>query len=163
MFEEVNHVIEQQPNNERVQARINHIVNSSAEGYPINTFRKACKMSQSILENNFIEVCDTLLISNFERIGIEFDNTYWKNNRGYLLSNPKWHSSPFPYTSYALYLRVAFMIYLKENSNNQKIISKTSSRDFEYLYYTYFSNVLFVSMDKQHQTYITESEILKTS
>lgn len=161
-FEKVVSAIEQQPDKERVCAAIIQMSKECAKIYPINTFEKAYKMSQSILESNFIEVCDTLLISGFERIGMEFDNTYWRKNRNNLLSNPKSYSSYFPYTSYALHLHIAFTIYQKENSNNQKIISKTSSRDFEYLYYTYFSNVLFVSMDKQHQTYIEESEILKS-
>ena len=162
VFEKVIPIIEQQPDKEKIRAAINKVITKSAEQYPIDTFKKACKMSQSILEDNFIEVCDTLLISEFERTGIEFDNTYWKKNRDNLLSNPKSYSSYFPYTSYTLYLHVAFTTYQKENSHNQKIVSTTSSRDFEYLYYTYFSNVLFVSMDKQHQIYIEESEILKS-
>ena len=162
LFEKVIPFIERQPNKEKVREAINTIISKTAEQYPIDNFRKACKMSQSILEDHFVDVCDTLLISEFERMGIEFDNKHWKKNRDNLLSNPKRCSSYFPYTSYSLYLHVAFTIYQKENSQNQKIVSKTSSRDFEYLYYTYFSNILFVSMDKQHQIYIEESEILKS-
>ena len=182
-FEKLIPVIEQQPNKNIARAAIEGVLSQCAEQYPINTFKKACKMSKSILKNNFIDVCNVMLISEFERVKtkmekeiteseraateskremLEFDNTHWNNNRDYLLSNPKSYSSCFPYTSYALYLEIAFIIYQKENSRNSKIRSKVSLRDFEYLFYTYFSNVLFVSMDKQHQTYIEDSEILKS-
>ena len=162
VFEELIPVIEQQPDKNKARTAIEGILGQCSEQYPINTFKKAYKMSQSILQNSFIDVCNLILISEFERIGIEFDNTHWNNNRDYLLSNPKSYSSRFPYTSYTLHLEVAFTIYRIENSHNRKIKSRVSLRDFEYLYYTYFPNVLFVSMDKQHQIYIKESEILKS-
>lgn len=162
VFEELIPLIEQQPNKNKARTAIEGILDQCREQYPINTFKKAYKMSQSILRNDFINVSNLMLISEFERMGIEFDKTHWNNNRDYLLSNPKSHSSRFPYTSYTLHLKIAFIIYQTENSHNCKIKSRVSSRDFEYLYDTYFSNVLFVSMDKQHQTYINESEILKS-
>ena len=162
VFEELIPVIEHQPDKNKARTAIEGISEQCGEQYPINTFKKAYKMSQSILRNDFIDVCKVMLISEFERMGIEFDNTYWKNNRDDLLSNPKSYSSRFPYTSYTLHLEIAFIIYQKENSRNSKIRSRVSLRDFEYLFYTYFPNVLFVSMDKQHKTYITESEILKS-
>ncbi len=155
-------LLEQHSNRNKAREVIEGILDKCCKQYPINTFKKAYKMSQFILEDRFIEVCNLTLISEFERMGIEFDKTYWNNNRDYLLSNPKSYSSRFPYTSYTLHLDIAFTIYRTENSHNQKIISRVSLRDFEYLYYTYFSNVLFVSMDKQHRTYIEESEILKS-
>ncbi len=175
-FEELVAVIDQQPNKKIARTALEGVFDQCRERYPINTFKKACKMSQSILEDNFIDVCNLMLISEFERVRteseregteskremLEFDNRHWENNRDYLLSNPKSYSSRFPYTSYALYLEIAFIIYQKENSRNSKIRSKVSLRDFEYLFYTYFSNVLFVSMDKLHETYINESEILKS-
>ncbi len=176
-FEKLIPVIEQQPNKNIARAAIEGVLSQCAEQYPINTFKKACKMSQSILRDNFIDVCNLMLISEFERVRteleekeiteseremLEFDNRHWENNQDYLLSNPKSYSSRFPYTSYTLYLEIAFIIYQKENSHNSKIRSKVSLRDFEYLFYTYFPNVLFVSMDKLHKTYINESEILKS-
>ena len=190
LLEKLIPIIEQQPNKNRNRIALENMLNQSKEKYPINTFKKACIMAKSILRDNFVEVCNVMLISEFERVRIkfekektepqkemaeferkilegvietsEFDNTHWKNNRDYLLSNPKAYSTRFPYTSYTLYLLIAFIIYQKENSHNDKIKSRTTLRDFEYLFYTYFRNVLFVSMDKQHKTYIEESGILKS-
>ena len=42
------------------------------------------------------------------------------------------------------------------------ISAKIGVRDFEYLYYLYFPNVLFVSADAQQKKYITEAGILKS-
>lgn len=190
LFEELIPIIESQPYKNTTRIGFENILDQCKEQYPINTFKKACIMSRSILKDNFVEVCNVMLISEFERVRIKFeremaepekemtefekeiaegvieasvfDDTYWKNSRDYLLSNPKAHSTRFPYTSYTLYLFIAFIIYQKENSHNSKIKSRTSLRDFEYLFYTYFSNVLFVSMDADHKTYIEESEILKS-
>ena len=190
LFEELIPIIESLPDKNTTRIGFENILDQCKEQYPINTFKKACIMSRSILKDNFVGVCRDLLISEFERVRVkyeaekadpqkemtefernilegvietsEFDNTHWEKSRDYLLSNPNAHYTRFPYTSYTLYLFIALIIYQKENSHNSKIKSRTSLRDFEYLFYTYFSNVLFVSMDEDHKTYIEESEILKS-
>lgn len=190
LFQGLIPIIESQPYKNRARTGFENILNQCKEKYPINTFKKACMMSRSILRNNFVEMCRKLLISEFERVrkkcekemaepqkemtefdrdiseglieALVFDDTHWEKNRDSLLSNPNAHETRFPYTSYALYLFIAFIIYQKENSHNSKIKSRASLRDFEYLFYTYFGNVLFVSMDESQKTYIEESEILKS-
>ena len=121
VFKELIPVIEQQPNKNKPETAIEGILGQCSEQYPINTFKKAYKMSQSILQNSFIDVCNLILISEFERIGIEFITHIGIITGTIYYQIPNHISSRFPYTSYTLHLEVAFTIYRIENSHNRKI------------------------------------------
>ena len=85
------------------------------------------------------------------------NRTHWNNNRDKLTDSHIRDS--FSYTWYVLCHYLAFHIYQNENAYNAKI----GSRDFEYLYYLYFRNVLFVSADAQHKEYVTGAGMLKSN
>ena len=123
--------------------------------YPINTFKKAFAFSALMLETDFVGICDRVFIPMLEE-HLEFDRTHWNNAQDRLTDSRIPES--FPYTRYALYHYLAFHVYQMENSYNARI----GSRDFEYLYYLYFRNVLFVSADAQHEKYITGARVLKS-
>ena len=108
-----------------------------------------------MLEKDFAGICDRVFIPMLEK-HISLNRTHWDKNRDKLTLSKI--SSVFPYTRYALYHYLAFRIYQNENTYNKKI----GSRDFEYLYYLYFPNVLFVSADAQHEKYITGAGLIKS-
>ena len=126
-----------------------------AKIYPINNFQKAFEFSQSMLKDNFIEICNDIFIPILEE-HFGLNRTHWDNTKNKLTRSPV--SDIFPYTWYALYHYLAFRIYQNENTHNEKI----GSRDFEYLYYLYFRNVLFVSADAQHKEYVTGAGLFKS-
>ena len=148
--------IAEMPTTDRNRARraIENGMSEYAKMYPINNFEKAFAWSKSMLEDNFFGICNDIFIPMLEE-HLEFDRTRWNNTR-----DQPTHSSirdSFPYTWYALYHYIAFHVYQNENTHTPKI----GSRDFEYLYYLYFRNVLFVSADDQHEKYITGAGIVK--
>ena len=134
---------------------IEKVLSKYKEMYPINNFKKAFAFSKSMLEADFAGICDRAFIPILED-HTEFDRTHWDNTR----NNPtdSHIRESFPYTWYALHHYLAFQIYQNENAYNARI----GTRDFEYLYYLYFRNVLFVSADKQHEKYITGAGVLKS-
>ncbi|MCY4568964.1 MAG: hypothetical protein OXD49_11715 [Candidatus Poribacteria bacterium] len=134
---------------------IEKVLSKYKEMYPINNFKKAFAFSKSMLENDFAGICDRAFIPRLEGPS-GFDRTHWDNTRNNLTDSRIRDS--FPYTWYALYHYLAFYIYQNENAYNKKI----GARDFEYLYYLYFPNILFVSADAQHEKYITGAGILKS-
>ena len=151
------------PTTNRNTARIaiENTLSEYAKMYPINNFKKAFAFSKNMLEDNFIGICNDIFIRMLvdhpmlvDHLG--FDRTHWDNIRNNLTDSHIRGS--FPYTWYALYHRIAFFLYQNENTYNAKI----GSRDFEYLYYLYFPNVLFVSADARHKEYIIGAEILKS-
>ena len=134
---------------------IEETLSKYAKMYPINNFKKAFAFSELMLENNFRGICNDIFILMLED-HLGFDRTHWDKNRNKLTRSHI--SNNFPYTWYALYHYLAFHIYQKENAPNKKI----GARDFEYLYYLYFHNVLFVSADAQHEKYITGAGVIKS-
>ena len=137
------------------RAVIEKTLSEYAKTYPINNFEKAFAFSKLMLENNFEGICNDIFISMLEAHS-EVDRTHWDSARVSLTDSNLRKS--FPYTWYTLYHYLAFHIYQKENAHNKKI----GSRDFEYLYYLYFPNILFVSADAQHKEYITGAGVLKS-
>ena len=156
IFESVPAIVEM-PTTSKNTARtaIENVLSEYETLYPINNFKKAFAFSKLILEDDFIGVCNRIFIPMLEN-HFGLDRTHWDNNRERLTSSHIRES--FPYTRYALYHDLALHIYQNENTHNEKI----GSRDFEYLYYLYFNNVLFVSADAQHEKYITGAGILKS-
>ncbi len=138
----------------RARTTIENALSKYAKMYPINNFEKAFAFSKILLEDNFSGICNGILIPMLEGPS-GFDRTHWDNTRNNLTDTCIRDS--FPYTWYALYHYLALHIYQIENSHNKKI----GSRDFEYLYYLYFPNILFVSADAQHEKYITGAGVLK--
>lgn len=142
-------------NKNTVRTAIEKFLSEYAKVYPINNFQKAFSFSKIMLEDNFIGICNDTFIPMLEaRFG--FDRTHWDNTQNNLTDSHI--SDSFPYTWYALYHHIAFLLYQNENTHNAKI----GARDFEYLYYLYFPNVLFVSADIQHEKYINGAGILKS-
>ena len=156
IFEPIARIVEQ-PTIDRNIARtaIENTLSEYTKMYPINNFKKAFAFSKSMLENDFAGICDRAFIPMLEGSS-GFDRTHWDNTRNNLTDSRIRDS--FPYTWYALYHYLAFYIYQNENAYNKKI----GARDFEYLYYLYFPNILFVSADAQHEKYITGAGILKS-
>ena len=155
-FEPISHIAEM-PTTDKQKARIaiEAALSKYAKMYPINNFEKAFAFSKLMLADNFAGICNNILIPMLERHS-EVDRTHWNKNRDKLTDS---HISKiFPYTWYALYHYLAFHVYQNENSHNKKI----GSRDFEYLYYLYFPNVLFVSADAQHEKYVTGAGLIKS-
>ena len=154
-LEEIARIVEQ-PTIDKNRARtfIEEALSKYVKKFHINNFKKAFAFSESILKDNFIEVCNDTFIPMFED-HLGFDRTHWNNTRDKLTDSDIRKS--FPYTHYALYHYLALHIYQFENDYNKKI----GSRDFEYLYYLYFTNVLFVSADAQHKEYVTGAEVIK--
>ena len=149
--------IEEQLTRDKNTARtaIEKALSEYAKIYPINNFQKAFEFSQSMLKDNFIEICnDTFIPILEEHFGL--NRTHWDNTKNKLTRSPV--SDIFPYTWYALYHYLAFRIYQNENPYDARI----GSRDFEYLYYLHFRNVLFVSADAQHEKYITGAGAVKS-
>ena len=156
LFEPIARIAEM-PTTDKKRARtaIENTLSKYAKMYPINNFEKAFAFSNLVLEDNFAGICNDIFIPMLEDRS-EVDRTHWNKNRD-KLTHSRIHNS-FPYTWYALYHYLALHIYQKENAHNKKI----GSRDFEYLYYLYFPNVLFVSADAQHEKYITGAGVLKS-
>ena len=156
IFEPIAHIAEMPPTDRNTARRtIEKTLSEYAKAYPINNFKKAFAFSKIMLEENFSGICNDIFIPMLgNRSG--FDRTHWDNTRDRLTDNHI--SDRFPYTRYALCHYLAFRVYQMENYYNARI----GSRDFEYLYYLYFPNMLFVSADAQHEKYITEAEILKS-
>ena len=154
-LEEIARVIEQ-PTTDKDRARtaIENTLSKYAKIYPINDFKKAFAFSELMLEKDFAGICDRVFIPMLEE-HLEFDRTHWNNAQDRLTDNHI--SDSFPYTRYALCHYLAFHVYQMENPYNARI----GSRDFEYLYYLYFRNVLFVSADAQHKEYITGAGLIK--
>ena len=155
-LEQIAQVVEQ-PTIDKNTARttIEKALSEYAKMYPINNFKKAFAFSQSMLEDDFIGICNDTFISMLED-HLEFDRTHWNNTRDKLTDSRIRDS--FPYTWYALYHYLAFHVYQNENTYSHRV----GSRDFEYLYYLHFTNVLFVSADAQHEKYITGAGALKS-
>ena len=142
-------------NKNTARAAIEKALSEYAEMYPMDNFKKAFAFSKSILEDNFEGVCNSVLIPMLEdHCGL--NRTHWNNNRDKLTDSHIRDS--FSYTWYVLCHYLAFHIYQNENAYNAKI----GSRDFEYLYYLYFTDVLFVSADAQHEKYITGAGAVKS-
>ena len=120
--------------------------------HPVDNFEKAFDFALFMLEGRFWDVCNGVLIPMLESVtlDIEFNRTYWDESRNEANNDA---SNLFPYTWYVMQIYIARYIYQIENRYNKTI----EATDIEYLYYLYFSNVLFVSSDKQHERYITES------
>ena len=134
---------------------IENALSEYAKMYPIDNFKKAFAFSKLMLEDNFVGICnDTFIPMLVDNVGL--DRTHWDNTRDRLADSRIRES--FPYTWYALYHYLAFHVYQNENTYNARI----GSRDFEYLYYLHFRNVLFVSADAQHERYITGAEEVKS-
>ena len=134
---------------------IENALSGYAEMYPIDNFKKAFAFSKSMLEDNFVGICNDIFIPMWEDL-LGLDKTHWDNTRNNLTDN---HIRDcFPYTWYALYHYLAFHVYQNENTYNARV----GSRDFEYLYYLYFRNVFFVSADAQHEKYVTGAGVLKS-
>ena len=142
-------------NKNKTRTAIEKALSKYAKMYPINNFKKAFAFSRFMLEKDFAGVCDRVFIPMLEN-HIRLNRTYWDINRDKLTYSNI--SSVFPYTRYALYHYLAFRIYQNENTYKKKI----GSRDFEYLYYLYFPNVLFISSDAQHKEYVTGTELFKS-
>ena len=142
-------------NKNTARAAIEKALSEYAEMYPMDNFKKAFAFSKSILEDNFEGVCNSVLIPMLEdHCGL--NRTHWNNNRDKLTDSHIRDS--FSYTWYVLCHYLAFHIYQNENAYNAKI----GSRDFEYLYYLYFTDVLFVSADAQHEKYNTGAGAVKS-
>ena len=155
-FEKIIPIVENPTTNKNtVRTTIEQGLSKYAKMFPINNFKKAFSFSQSILEDDFIEICNDIFIPLLED-HLGFDRTHWDNTQDKLTRSH--FSDSFPYTGYALCHYLALHIYQNENTYNEKI----GSRDFEYLYYLYFSNVLFVSADAQHKEYVTGAGLLKS-
>ena len=155
-FERIIPVVEQPTTNKNIsRTAIEKALSEYAEIYPIDNFKKAFAFSKNMLENDFVGICNDVFIPILEaHFGL--NRIHWNNTRDNLTDSHIRES--FPYTWYALRHYLAFQIYQNENAYNKKI----GSRDFEYIYYLYFTNVLFVSADAKHKEYITEAGILKS-
>ena len=149
--------ITEMPTTDKQKARtaIENTLSQYAKMYPINDFEKAFAFSELMLADNFAGICNDIFIPMFE-VHSGIDRTHWDNTRVSLTDNHI--RKNFPYTWYALYHFLALHIYQTENSLNKRI----GSRDFEYLYYLYFPNILFVSADAQHKKYVTGAELIKS-
>ena len=142
-------------NRNTARRAIENALSGYAEMYPIDNFKKAFAFSKLMLEGDFTGICNNIFIPMLvDNIGL--DRTHWDNTRDRLADSRIRES--FPYTWYVLYHYLAFHVYQNENTYNARV----GSRDFEYLYYLYFSNVLFVSADAQHEKYITGAEEVKS-
>ena len=142
-------------NKNTARRAIEKALSEYAKMYPINNFKKAFAFSKSILEDNFMGVCNSVLIPMLEdHFGL--NRTHWDNTRVRLTDSHIRES--FPYTWYALYHYLALRVYQNENTYSETV----GSRDFEYLYYLHFRNVLFVSADEQHEKYITGAGAVKS-
>ena len=156
LFEPLARIVEQPiVDKNRVKTAIEKALSDYAKMYPINDFKKAFSLSRSMLEKDFAGTCDRVFIPMLEK-QIRLNRTHWNNTRDNLTDSHIRES--FPYTWYALYHYLAFRIYQNENTHNKKI----GSRDFEYLYYLHFTNVLFVSADAQHEKYVTGAGEVKS-
>ena len=122
--------------------------------FPIDTFEKAFAFAQNMVKEDFSRICDYTFIRSLEKCSLGFDRTHWDKVQDKLTDNNI--NNLFPYTQYALQLCISLLIYQHENTYSKKI----EATDFEYLYYLYFNNVIFVSADNQHEKYINESGIL---
>ncbi|MDE0314845.1 MAG: hypothetical protein OXM61_08085 [Candidatus Poribacteria bacterium] len=123
---------------------------------PINTFGKAFALAQNMVREDFSRICYYTFIRSLEKCSLGFDRTYWDKVENKLRNNNI--NNLFPYTQYSLQLCISLLIYQHENQYNKEI----EATDFEYLYYLYFSDVLFVSADHQHKIYINETGILNS-
>ena len=156
IFEPIARIVEMPATDRNItRAAIEKTLSEYAKTYPINNFKKAFAFSKLMLENNFRGICNDIFIPMLENHS-GFDRTHWDKNRNKLTRSHI--SNNFPYTWYALYHYLAFHVYQQENAHNKKI----GSRDFEYLYYLYFRNVLFISADAQHKEYVTEAGLFKS-
>ena len=156
IFEPIARIVEQ-PTIDRNTARtaIENTFSKYTQMYPINNFKKAFAFSELMLENNFRGICNDIFIPILEaHFGL--NRTHWDNTRSNLTDSHIRES--FPYTRYALYHYLAFHVYQNENTHSKKI----GSRDFEYLYYLHFRDILFVSADAQHEKYITGAGAVKS-
>ena len=154
-FEPFAHILEM-PTIDKQKARIviENALSQYVKMYPINNFKKAFAFSENMLKYNFIGICNNILIPMLEGHS-EVDRTHWNKNRDKLTDSGI--RKNFPYTWYALYHYLALRLYQTENSHDKKI----GARDFEYLYYLYFPNILFVSADAQHEKYVTGAGLIK--
>ena len=156
LFEPLARIVEQPTiNRNKTRTAIENALAKYAKMYPINDFKKAFSLSRFMLENDFAGTCDRVFIPMLEK-QIRLNRTHWDNTRDNLTDSHIRES--FPYTWYALYHYLAFRIYQNENTYSKKI----GARDFEYLYYLYFTNVFFVSADAQHEKYVTEAGAVKS-
>ena len=143
-------------NKNKVRAAIEKTLSQYVDFFLIDDFEKAFEFSSIMLEENFFRICKNIVIPMLLKSrsdGVELNETHLEK-----LQNEVDHNNvnnTYPYTYYTLQLYLALHIYQCENTYNKTI----QSTDFEYLYYLFFSNVLFVSADKQHEKYITESGI----
>ena len=156
VFEVFAHILEKPIRNKnKVRAVIEKGLYEYKKWYPINNFKKAFSLSRFMLENDFAGISDKVFIPMLEE-DVRLNRTHWDNTRDNLTDSHIRDS--FPYTWYALYHYLAFRIYQNENAYKKEI----GARDFEYLYYLYFPNILFVSADAQHEKYITGSGVVKS-
>ena len=156
VFDVFSHILENPIRNKnKVRAVIEKGLSEYKKWYPINNFKKAFSLSRFMLEKDFAGICDRVFIPMLEK-HVRLNRTHWDNTRDNLTDSHIRDS--FSYTWYALYHYLAFRIYQNENTHKKKI----GARDFEYLYYLYFPNVLFVSADAQHEKYINGGGILKS-
>ena len=156
LFEPIARIAEMPTTNKkRARTAIENTLSKYAKMYPINNFEKAFAFSKLLLAENFAGICNDIFIPMLEDQS-EVDKTHWNKNRD-KLTDSHIHKN-FSYTWYALCHYLALHIYQRENAHSKK----TGSRDFEYLYYLYFPNVLFVSADGQHEKYITGAGLIKS-
>lgn len=155
-LEEIVHAAELPTTNKNTARKaIEEALSEYAKTYPIDNFKKAFAFSKNMLEDDFVEICNDVFIPILEaHFGL--NKTHWDNTRDNLTDSHI--RASFPYTWYALYHYLALHVYQNENTHNKKI----GARDFEYLYYPYFTNVFFVSADGQHEKYVTGAEVLKS-
>ena len=140
---------------QRARTTIENTLSNYAKMDPINDFEKAFTFSELMLAVNFAGICNEIFIPMLEGHS-KVDRTHWDNIR--VSPTDSNLRKSFPYTWYALYHYLAFQIYQNENAYSNRV----GSRDFEYLYYLYFPNILFVSADAQHEKYVTGAGILKS-
>ncbi len=157
IFEKIGSLAEDPNYNKDItRAAIEESLSQYANLFPIDTFEKAFALAHDMVKENFLRICNDIFILFFENSSLGFDRIHWDKVKDELTNNNI--NNLFPYTRYALQLYSSLLIYQHENQYNKKI----EATDFEYLYYLYFKNIIFVSADKQHETYINETGILNS-
>ena len=140
----------------RVRTEIEDFLSQYANQFPIDTFEKAFALAQYLVKEYFSRICNEIFILHLENCPLGFERTHWEKVQNEL----KFYNinNLFPYTLYALQLFISFRLFRYGKQYNKEI----EATDVEYLYYLYFSDVLFVSTDQQHETYINETGILNS-
>ena len=110
-------------NKNTTRTAIEKVLSEYAKMYPINNFKKAFAFSKLLLEYHSVEFCNDTFIPMLEaHFGL--NRTHWNNTRDKLTSSHIRDS--FPYTWYALYHHIAFLLYQNENTSQklgQEILS----------------------------------------